>query len=487
MPPPLPQQQGSRAGLITALVIAVVLLLVSVILNFYESSQLVESQQAVDKVIRKYKDVIKPDFANTDPDLANLNSVKADLKTVTFIDTSLAQTKQLAAIIQGPVETPAISAKTIVDAAKEVLADSTNKLKGQGVAVTMDSLVGAIGNLTNAVLERQAQVEAAKTALIQANAQRDAEIKKYAAALEGSQRAVEEANKKAAEAVAAQNAAEADKTSQVANAGTASAGVVETTNKSLAEKDAAIAQLNANLVKLNQVIGNLQSRLKAWRLSVTDPVIRQADARIIRVGSSNDVYIDLGAGDRLTPGLTFEIYDKTEGVPKLGDGVSPDNMPVGKASIEVTNIGQNSSRCRIIKTNPASTPLSEGDICVNLVYDRHAKYNFMVYGDFDMNGDGIVTAGEADMVRNLCRRWGGGVVTKITVDTDFLVLGREPVVPQLSTEEKTDAILVAKQDAAREALNKYEAVVNAASSLHIPIMNQNRFLYYTGYFDLVKR
>jgi hypothetical protein len=226
--------------------------------------------------------------------------------------------------------------------------------------------------------------------------------------------------------------------------------------------------------------------LDKWHTKVKDPLIRQADARIIRVGSTDDVYIDLGRSDRVTSGLTFEVYDKNTGIPKLGDGLSPDNMPEGKASIEVTNIGETACRCRVIKTTPG-TSLSEGDICVNLVYDRHTKRNFMVYGDFDMNGDNTYTAAQADMIKNLIVRWGGTVVPKLTVETDFLVLGREPEVPQLTKDEETDPLKVAKRQAAQDALAAYTNLLNEASTLNVTILNQNRFLYYTGYYDLVKR
>jgi len=110
-----------------------------------------------------------------------------------------------------------------------------------------------------------------------------------------------------------------------------------------------------------------------------------------------------------------------------------------------------------------------------------------VYGDFDMKGDGVFTAAEADMVKNLVIRWGGTVQNKLTVDTDFVILGKEPEVPTLTKEQEADPILNANNVAKKEALATYEKMINQASTLNIPIMNQTRFLYYTGYFDLVKR
>ena len=45
----------------------------------------------------------------------------------------------------------------------------------------------------------------------------------------------------------------------------------------------------------------------------------------------------------------------------------------------------------------------------------------------------------------------------------------------------------ATADDAKAALDAYTKVANDAVGLHLPVMNQTRFLYYTGYFDASKR
>ena len=37
------------------------------------------------------------------------------------------------------------------------------------------------------------------------------------------------------------------------------------------------------------------------------------------------------------------------------------------------------------------------------------------------------------------------------------------------------------------ALKAFNDLINQASTLHIPVMNQNRFMYFIGYFDQMKR
>ena len=221
MPPPLPQQQGSRAGLITAIVVSVVLLLVSIIFNFYQNSQVTEATQAVEKATKKYDAVIRRDFTSADSDLANLTAVKAEMKappTQTFIDTALQETKDLATLIRGTAETSAVSAPAIVQASKELLANTAKELQPLGVSISTDSLQAAIGNLTNAIKERQAQVDKARADLAAVTQKEQEEAKQYAAAVQERDQQVADANKKAADAVAQQQAIETDKTTQVAAA-----------------------------------------------------------------------------------------------------------------------------------------------------------------------------------------------------------------------------------------------------------------------------
>jgi len=60
-------------------------------------------------------------------------------------------------------------------------------------------------------------------------------------------------------------------------------------------------------------------------------------------------------------------------------------------------------------------------------------------------------------------------------------------VPLYSPEELQQPIQKAKFDEAQAALKAYNDARDQAVSLHIPVMNQNRFLYYTGYFEASKK
>src|SRR5205814_5038455 len=128
------------------------------------------------------------------------------------------------------------------------------------------------------------------------------------------------------------------------------------------------------------------------------------------------------------------------------------------------------SECRVIRLTPG-TQLTEGDLIANLVYDKNTKYNFMVYGDFDLDQNKVATPGDADIIKRLITQWGGKVMYQVNVDTDFVVLRKEPVLPTFSMEELQDPFNAKKLADAQAALDSYLNVKKTAADLHIPILN----------------
>ena len=125
---------------------------------------------------------------------------------------------------------------------------------------------------------------------------------------------------------------------------------------------------------------------------------------------------------------------------------------------------------------------------VNLVYDKNTKYNFLVYGNFDLDRNGVATPQDAEVIKRLVTQWGGNIVSDINVDTDFVVLGREPEIPTASRDElDDDPILKARYDAAVAESEAYAEISAKAREYRIPILNQNRFLYLIGYYNQAKR
>jgi hypothetical protein len=199
------------------------------------------------------------------------------------------------------------------------------------------------------------------------------------------------------------------------------------------------------------------------------------------VASDDVAYINLGSGDHIVPGMTFEVYDKRDGVPRLGDGMSPEDMPVGLGSVEVESVDHASSQVRV--TLEPNQHITEGDLIANLVYDRNVKYNFYVYGKFDLGQTRHPTDQDRDKILALIAHWGGRLQKTINVDTDFVVMGAEPTVEDFTQDQLEDPFFVRKKNDEEADLKAYNDILSKARDLHIPVMNQNRFLYFVGYYD----
>jgi hypothetical protein len=232
----------------------------------------------------------------------------------------------------------------------------------------------------------------------------------------------------------------------------------------------------------------LTDKLAGKRVSPVDPLLRQPDGMIATVASDDIVYINLGLGDHIVRGMTFEVYSRREGIPKQDDLMGPENMPVGEGSIEVEQVFASVSQCRVIKME-IGQHIVEGDLIANLVYDRNTKYNLVVYGNFDLGQTGKPKKGDRQKVEALVTEWGGHIQKDIDVDTDFVVMGAEPKYDptQFSAEELNDPLNRQILQNEKQDYDAYQAVLEKAEKLGIPIMNQNRFLYFCGYYDNAQR
>jgi hypothetical protein len=318
----------------------------------------------------------------------------------------------------------------------------------------------------------------------QARADLEQAKQSHAAEIAKRDQAVADAQAMANKAVADAKAAIDDKQKQVDDFGAKLAEAQKLAGEGQQAAQVELQTLQRNLEKLNKDYDAAKSRVA--RNDTKNAMVRTVDATIAQVSADNICYVNLGYGDHVAPGLTFEVYDRLDGVPKLGDEVDTGQLPKGKAAIEIINVGQNSSQCRILRTSPGQT-VGQGDLCVNIVYDRNVKPVFYVYGKFDMDQNNVATDGEAEIIKNLINRWGGRVSDKLNIDVDFVIMGREPQIPAYSQEELQRPIEKAKFDEAQAALKAYEDVRNTAVDFNVPILNQTQFLYYTGYFEAAKR
>ncbi|HSV14285.1 MAG TPA: hypothetical protein VLI90_08495 [Tepidisphaeraceae bacterium] len=487
MPPITPQ--GSRTGLLTSLVIFVILFVTATIFAIYFNVQLRSKEQDFEHYKLQYKDVVA-DTAFSTPEFTSLQALKTDTSNPTYADMSildiaLKQRADLAQAITGTPGDPAAAQKTVTDTLQSV----NKKLAPEGVKLPSDhdNLAGAVNLLSDTVASQQKQLQDANNKLKEAQAAQAAAEKKLAD--------VSAAHDKALADARAQGQAALDQLNQQF---TSNKGVIDQLQKDSADaakkaQDAAqavqtqMAELNNQVKKEADANRALQAKLGNRRVDVTSAAVRQGDGRIVRIPGNGICYINLGQGDQVTPGMTFEVYDQAEGVPPIPQNATGDEqLPVGKASIEITRVGTTSSECRIVRTSPGAV-LSEGDVIANLVYDPNNKYNFFVYGNFDLANTGRPNPADGEVIKRLVTQWGGKVVDQVNVDTDFVVLGKEPTLPSYSKEELESPLNADKLAKAQAELEKYHEIMQTARDLHIPILNQNRFLYYIGYYDQAKR
>ncbi len=227
---------------------------------------------------------------------------------------------------------------------------------------------------------------------------------------------------------------------------------------------------------LNQsLITRLQDELKGKRIDGASEY-SLVDAEIIALDPANNTAIlNRGRKDKIVLGMTFAVYtEPTDIRPDADTG----NYPEGKASLEVIRIDENTATARILRERRGN-PVVRGDVVANAVYDPRKTYKFLVYGNFDADGDGRATFEEQTQIRARIEAWGGKVQSELTGDTDFLVLGERPVLPP---EPAGNAPIEAINFyiSLRRQAQRYDELFEKAQATSIPVLNQNRLYTLTG-------
>ncbi|HWB19401.1 MAG TPA: hypothetical protein VG711_03805 [Phycisphaerales bacterium] len=263
------------------------------------------------------------------------------------------------------------------------------------------------------------------------------------------------------------------------------AGIEQAKEQMKSRYESRITDLSNDLEKLNQervlLIGRLnelEQKVSASRIKPTSPDLL-VDGHIIDVAGSHDqVFIDRGKNDRIVLGMTFEVYDEARNI--VPDLRTNEVVP-GKASLQVIQVGDTSSKCKITRAT-AGRPVVKGDIIANAVYDPKYRFKFLIHGTFDVDGDGRPTSQETEYLKSLVMDWGGTVVTGETIpgDLDFLVLGVKPPMPPPLPTDATE-VQINDQMRKRRAVDVYESLMKQATDAQIPVLNANRFFILIGH------
>jgi len=200
----------------------------------------------------------------------------------------------------------------------------------------------------------------------------------------------------------------------------------------------------------------------------------QPDGKIILIDDqAKIVHLNIGSDDRVYRGLTFSVYEKNMPIPRDGKG---------KAEIEVFSVGKSISAARITRSQ-IKNPIILDDNVANLIWDSDKTNVFVVAGQFDLDNDGNIDYGADDKVKALIEKWGGKIADNVSVDTDFVVLGKPPVVLRKPNFEQMEAdpMAMEKYEASLQKLASYKQVQDRAEALSVPVFNTERFLYFIGY------
>ncbi len=141
--------------------------------------------------------------------------------------------------------------------------------------------------------------------------------------------------------------------------------------------------------------------------------------------AANEVILDIGARDKVFPGLMFAVFTHDKG------------RYVAKGMIEAIEVREGISVCRILRQDDVKLhPIGRGDLVGNPVFDRTHPKTFFVAGEFKRYNK--------EDIEQFIRETGGQVAKVLGPDCDFLVAGERSEREQASARQFQ--ILALKED-----------------------------------------
>ncbi len=222
--------------------------------------------------------------------------------------------------------------------------------------------------------------------------------------------------------------------------------------------------------KKNAAQANVIVELKMALIPTEKKVVNTPDGQICSVANNDGLcYITLGSNNGMQTGMTFSVY-----------GRDAENRQDIKGKIRVIKVSTTASECKVVQLVDENDPIRVKDNIANLAYDASRTFRFVVVGKFDLDGSGVPSAvGRQEVVRAI-ERFGSKIAPTIDYRTDYVVLGLRPEKPTEPQEGASDASMAAYK-MAMARFKDFVATEKRARDAKIPILNQNRFLIFTGY------
>ncbi len=222
---------------------------------------------------------------------------------------------------------------------------------------------------------------------------------------------------------------------------------------------------------VDQTLSARESELKTVSHELQDlkkpPTEAQIAAHVISITELGKVgYADLGKKDGIIVGMTFSILGPNE---------------MGKTTFEPK------AQCRVMKIMDtacelsveqlkADNPVIVGDVLFNPVYDRTRRLSFYLVGKMDIDKSG---ADNTPALVGMIEKYGGRVDTTLTHQTQYVVLGEEPVIPAPPVATAGPMERQQYEDAVKRFKNYAEAKAGA-DNFGVPMLSLNRFLGLMG-------
>ncbi|MEM7809693.1 MAG: FlgT C-terminal domain-containing protein, partial [Planctomycetota bacterium] len=432
--------QGSKGALITWTVVSTVFGITFIVLAGIAFAAKTDAEQRVETLQDRLNEVATESDINSEAVTQLRAERTAANSNQVYLRFAITQGQELAQLATGNDAVPAAkdAATSIIDQTASVL----QAVRDEDGAVQLATLSDATQEAIAEIRRLNSQLEASESRLAQQQSAAEQAASTFEQQIAQLRQEVRETQEQRNEAIAATEAAQQGFEEMTADITAAT----ERLAQELGEENITLTTLVDDVTsRADQLNRDLQQTTRALLNRIGgDAMITKADGRVIRSPSENRLIIDLGRRDGVTKGMTFSVYGEETGIPQLSGNIDdPANvsLPLGKASIVLVNVGANSSEARIVAQQPGTT-IQEQDLIANLAFDRDSPRRFYIYGEYDFNGDGIFTEREGEQIASLVSEFGGQIVSAVTVDTDIVVLGREPVVPDFTDEELQNPVNV---------------------------------------------
>jgi hypothetical protein len=387
---------------------------------------------------------------------------------------------QTATMIMGGVPAPDESAEIKVNNAEKAVKDALNLAsEPDQITITDPNIIGLIQTIKDLVAALKATTKA-KLDIQQELAEKQ---KEFANALQLNAEAFEtlQAEKDKLQQQFSETKEDYDELRALLQQTTSEQ--VQTLRTQLDQTQQELTATNDALLKTEAELKDAREkmRLALAELAKIEPgpdravLAREPDGQVILIDDkSNVVHLNIGSNEHVYPGLTFKVYDRGAAVP------SDPNK--GKAEIQVFDVAETYSAARILNPDD-SEPILKGDIVANLIWDADRTNEFVAAGEFDLDRDGQIEPDALARIQSLVEKWGGRMADTITIDTDFLVLGKQPSVLEAPTLEEREIDPRAQQryQESMQRLARYNQLREKAQNLWIPVFTYEKFLHFIGY------